>query len=276
MMELSRNLEDLEISLLLEALYQRYSEDFRGYQRDTLRTKLQGFMRLHELPTISMLQDQLLHQPGYKDALVHHLDGRERILFRQPEQMHEIRRQLVPLLRSCPAPQIWIPDCNSAEDVFGVAIILMEEGLHNKTRIFATSNNALLLNEARERKFSLEKCTQYQHNYECSGGTQTLTHYYQQIAGDGVFHEDLASNITWAQYNLGTDASFNEFEVIICPSGLADYTSRLRRRALNIFYESQPMFGLLNIPGADYSEITRVMPSYQVVSNRFGVYRRMR
>ena len=275
-MELSRTLEDLEISLLLEALYQRYGEDFRGYQRDTLRTKLQGFMRLHELPTVSILQDQLLHQPGYKDALVRHLDDRERALFRQPEHIQALRTQCMPLLRSCPAPQIWIPDCNAAEDVFSIAILLMEEGLHNKTRIFATSNNALLLNEAREGKFNLEKAAQYQQNYEGAGGTQALTHYYQHIAGDGVFHPDLASNITWAQYNLGTDFSFNEFELIICPSGLADYTARLRRRALGIFYESQPMFGLLNIPGADYAEITRVMPFYQVVSGRFGVYRRMR
>ena len=272
----TRTLEDLEISLLLEAIFQRFGDDFRSYSREPLRYRLQGFMRLHEIATISNLQNLALHHPGYKDALLRCLDSREPALFEHPEHTRELRKILVPWLRSCPAPKVWINDCVAAEDVYSIAIVLMEENLHQKTRIFATSSNALLLNQAREGRFALEKREQYQQNYAQAGGTQLLSNYYQQIAGDAVFHADLASNVTWAQYNLGTDASFNEFELIICRGGLTDYASRLRRRALNLFYESQPMFGLLSIIGADYAEIARVMPFYQVVSNRLGIYRRIR
>lgn len=275
-MEISKGLEDLEISLLLEAIYQRFGDDIRGYGREALRAKLRGFMRLHEIPTVSSLQNLVLHHPGYKEALLRSLDGRETALFEHPEHFLALRNTLVPWLRSSPAPKVWIADCVAAEDVFGIAILLQEEDLQHKTRIFATSNNVLLLNEAREGRFALEKSAAYKQNYLQAGGRNLLSNYYQQIGGDAVFHKDLAKNITWAQYNLGTDSSFNEFELIICRGGLTDYASRLRRRALQIFYESQPMFGLLNLPNADYAEVVRTMPFYQVISSKVGIYRRVK
>lgn len=275
-MGITKTLEDLEIALLLEAIYQRFGDDFRGYQKDAIRRKLHGFMLVHNLATISCVQNAVLHDPTYIDALLCALDAHPAGLFDHPKHMKELRAVLIPWLRSCPAPKVWIAECSSAEDVYATAIMLMEEGVYHKTRIFATGANATLLSEAREAKFPLEKIAQYEENYVRAGGTENLSNYLREQDGLAVFRKELSRNITWAQYNLGTDASFNEFELIVCRGGLNDYTSRLRRRVLQLFYDSLPTFGLLSIANANYTDLAAFISNYNVMSAEYGLYRRTR
>ncbi|RYY74922.1 MAG: chemotaxis protein [Gammaproteobacteria bacterium] len=275
-MEVSNALEDLEITLLLEAIYQRFGDDFRGYQKNAIRRKLHSFMLAHDLATVSCVQDRVLHHPSYIDALLCAFDAHPAGLFDHPKHMKELRRALIPWLRSCPAPKVWIAECASSEDVFATAIMLMEEGVYHKTKIFATGANATLLSEAREAKFSLEKLAQYEENYVRAGGTETLSDYYREHNDVAVFRDELSRNITWAQYNLGTDASFNEFELIVCRGGLNEYASRLRRRVLQLFYDSLPTFGLLSIVGTNYAEVAPFVSKYNVTSPEHGLYRRTR
>jgi len=269
-------LADLEVTLLLEAIFQRFGDDFRGYKREVMLRKLYGFMLAHNVRTISSLQDHVLHDPTYIDAVLYALDAHPSSLFDYPKHMQELRKVLIPWLRSCPAPKIWIAECTAAEDVFSLAIMLMEEGIYHKTRIFATGANATLLSEAREGKFSLEKLALYEENYIRAGGTESLSHYYMEQDGVGIFRTELDRNITWAQYNLGTDASFNEFELIVCRGGLGDYTSQLRRRILKLFSDSLPTFGILSIVGHDYADITPFLSLYAAISSKHGLYRKIR
>ena len=268
--------EDLEITLLLEAIFQRFGDDFRGHQKEVILRKLHGFMLAHDIPTISALQDRVLHDPTYIEALLCALDAHPASLFDHPKQMQELRKVLIPWLRSCPAPKVWITECSAAEDVYTIAIVLMEEGIYHKTRIYATGANATLLSEAREGKFPLEKLALYEENYVRAGGTESLAHYYVEVNGECVFRTELERNITWAQYNLATDASFNEFELIVCRGGLSDYTSRVRRRILKLFNDSLPTFGILSIVGHDYADITPFLSVYAPVSDKQGLYRKMR
>jgi chemotaxis protein methyltransferase CheR len=269
-------LEDLEITLLLEAIALRFGDDFRGHQRELIRRKLHAFMQAHDLATVSALQDRVLHDSTYIEALLRALDARQVGLFDHPEYMLELRKVLAPWLRSCPAPKVWIAECTSAEDVFALAILLVEENLHRKTQIFATGANATLLSEAREGKFPLEKLGDYEKNYLLAGGTLSLANYYEQVNGAVTFLPELGNNITWAQYNLATDASFNEFELIICRGGLANYASKLRRRALQLFYDSLPTFGILSIVGSDYIEVAPFVSHYSAISPKHGLYRRIK
>jgi len=275
-MATSKAVEDLEITLLLEAIYQRYGDDFRGHQRHAIRRKLRSFMLAHGLATISSVQERVLHDSSYIDALLCAFDAHPAGLFDHPKHMKELRRALIPWLRSCPAPKVWIAECSSAEDVFATAIMLMEEGVYHKTRIFATGANATLLSEAREAKFPLEKIAQYEESYVRAGGTESLSNYYREHDGAAVFRSELSRNITWAQYNLSTDASFNEFELIVCRGDLNEYASRLRRRVLQLFYDSLPTFGLLSIVGANYAEVAPFVSNYNVTSPEHGLYRRTR
>jgi chemotaxis protein methyltransferase CheR len=274
-MSITRSVEDLEITLLLEAIFQRFGSDFRHYQKSSIRQKLGDFMESHSIATISALQDRVLHGAIEVEPLLCALDARSACLFDYPEQMLKMRSICVPWLRSCPAPKIWVAECTAAEDIFGLAILLMEEDLYHKTQIYVTGPNASLLAEAREGKFSAKLFSKYEKNYFLAGGSGALADYCEKIDNLWIFNPELQDNITWAQYNLGTDASFNEFEVIVCCGGLANFTSRLRHRALHIFYSSQPTFGLLTIAGENTFESTSFVPHYKILSSKYGLYQRV-
>lgn len=270
------SLEELETTLLFEAIFQRFGDDFRNHLKKNMTAKLHRFMQTHSIATISALQNRVLHDPSYIDALLCALDAQTTSLFDHPQHLLELRKTIVPWFRSCPAPKIWIAECASAEDVFALAILLQEEGLSNKTRIFATSANATLLNESREGRFAIEKLAAYGKNYQLAGGTQSLADYYEQVDGSAVFHSQLSRKITWAQYSLATDASFNEFELIICRGGLSDYTSRLRKRAMQVFSDSLPMFGFLSLLDTDFDEVAGLVTGYKAILAKQGLYQRVR
>lgn len=274
-MSIDNDVEELEITLLLEAIFQRFGNDFRSHQKHSVLRKLHGFMAAHSIASVSVLQDKVLHDATFIDPLLCTLDARPVGLFDYPEQMMKMRRVFVPWLRSCPAPKIWIAECTAAEDIYGLVILLMEENLYHKTRIYVTGPNANLLAEAHQSKFSTMLLKKYEKNYLLAGGTRALLNYCEKIDDSFVFNPELQGNITWAQYNLGTDASFNEFEIIVCCSGLVDFTWRSRHRALQIFYESQPNFGMLAITGETPLEITSLISRYKALSTQYGLYQRM-
>jgi chemotaxis protein methyltransferase CheR len=273
-MEISPVLENLEINLLLEAIYQRFGDDFRNYQRGLIRGKLRSFMYAHAISSVSALQDRVLHEASYFDALLRVLDARPAELFDHPRQLLALRKIMVPWLRSCPAPQIWISGCTLADDVYAVPIMLMEENLYHRTRIFVTGTNAALLDEAMEGKIAPECLALYQDNYLRAGGKGSLSQYYKKLKGMAVLRPELRANITWAQYNVGTDASFNEFELVVCRGGLKDYASALRQRVLQLFYDSMPRFGLLSLVDGDYANLMPFIAHYQAVSPKLGFYRK--
>jgi len=274
-MSIAKDIEELEISLLLEAIFQRFGNDFRNHQKHGIRRKLHGFMKVHSIASVSILQSKVLHDATFIDPLLCALDARPVGLFEYPEQMMKMRKVFVPWLRSCPAPKIWIAECTAAEDVYGLAILLMEENLYHKTRIYVTGPNASLLAEAHQSKFPTKLLKQYERNYLLAGGAGALLNYCEKIDHSFVFNSELQCNITWAQYNLVTDASFNEFEVIVCCNGLTDFTWRSRHRALQIFYESQPNFGMLTITGSAPFDITSLVSRYKALSARYGLYQRV-
>lgn len=273
-MDLATGTEALEVNLLLEAIFQRFGNDFRHHNKDYIRYKLRSFMEVHSIFTLSALQEKVLHDSAFIEPLLCAFDERISGLFDYPEQVLKMRKSLIPWLRSCPAPKIWIAECVSAEEVFGLVILLVEENLYHKTQLYVTGPNVHLLAEAKQGKFSAELFAQYEENYYRAGGTNALANYCTQMEDNFVFNPELRTNITWTDYNLGTDASLNEFEAIVCCGGLVGFTLHLRHRAIRIFYESQPVFGVLTVIGEGSMEITPFISRYRAISEKYGIYQR--
>jgi chemotaxis protein methyltransferase CheR len=267
-------LETLEIDLLLEAIFQHFGYDFRGYRREPLQRRLRAFAQAAGLETMSALQARVLHNPIAGNQLLRALSARNTALFNDPEHFRALRDVLGSWLHSCPTPKIWIAECTTAEDVFALAILLHEEGLYAKAQIFATSANEILLDEASRGTFDLERLEIYAQNYRASGGKRSLTDYFDTIDGKGVFSSQLRPNITWAQYNLSTDSSFNEFELILCRDALDEFGPALRRRSLQLFHDSSVRFGILSIDGIDTQDTAAITAGYTALSNK-GLYRRV-
>lgn len=273
-MDTAQATEELEVDLLLEALWQRYGFDFRSYDRPRLKRKLHLAMQRHQLATLSALQERVLHEAGIGAALLRALSVQPSSLFDDPEQARQLRIVLAACLHASAVPKVWLAECAGAEQAWSLAILLAEEHLHLRTEIFATVANEELLAEAGEAGFPAERMGAYQENYIKSGGTGQLSDYFEIEGGRAVLLPQLRRRITWAQYNLVTDASFNEFQIIICSRALPDFAPPLRQRVLTLFHESLSLFGVLGLD-REIDDGDAIKASYQPVFARQPWYKRI-
>jgi len=241
------SVEELELELLLEALFQCHGYDFRGYERAVVERKVQAVRGQLELSTISALQSRVLHDAGACQVLL-------RALYVAPAQMFDnaleasmLRMSLGVCLHGAALPRVWLADCAGAQQAWTLAILLAQEQLIQRTEIYATVATDDLLAEAQDSSLPMDRLGELQANYVRSGGVGKLIDYFE-VSGDGlraVLRPELRARITWAQYNLVTDASFNEFQMILGQRALPDFGPVLRRRVLQLFDDSLAPFGML-------------------------------
>jgi chemotaxis protein methyltransferase CheR len=272
--ERSSRLEELEMTLLLEGLYQYYGDDFRGSERHAVLRRVKEFLRLHHLPSISALQECALHDQEMGAALRCSLHVRPTALFSFPDQLAALRTLLRPWLRSCAMPKVWVADTTTAEEIFTVAILLADEGFYDTTLLFATGPDERLLSEARKGSFAAERLAEYEANYRRSGGVAALADYLVQRGDRYEFVPRLGANIIWAQSDLSTDTSFNEFQLIVCRKTLAEFGLPLRRRTLAVFGDSMAPFGVLCVGPADQVGRMDFGEHFKATDQRHGLYRR--
>lgn len=239
--------EELEIDLLLEALFQRFGFDFRAYERAGVAAKLRAAMAQRQLATVSQLQDRVLHEAGAGAALLRALALPPAPLFDDAPQLELLRSVVVPVLRASAVPRVWLAECGGAEEAWSLAIVLAEQQLDARTEIFATVSNEELLSEVQRAFIPAARLAECAQRYRDHGGVGELADYFEIADERAVLREALRSRITWAQYNLVTDASFNEFQMIVCPRALADFGPLLRGRTLRLFHESLALFGVLGL-----------------------------
>ena len=249
--ELRRNtapeLEELELELLLEALVRRFGFDFRLHERAPLKQKMLSFMQQCGLATLSQVQDQVLHDPATSSALLRALHVPPAALFDKPSEALMLREAAEHSLRGAALPRIWLADCAGAGQAWTLAIILAEMGLLSHAEIHATVASDEMLDEAAAAWLPESDLDQAQENYLAAGGKGRLTDYFNLHGGRAILVPSLRSHITWAQYNLVTDASFNEFNLIACQRALPDFGPLLRQRVLQLFHDSLVPFGTLGL-----------------------------
>ena len=238
-------LEAIEIELLLEAIYRHYSFDFREYARGSLRRRLWRRARGERLTTISALQERILHDPECMERLLLDLSINVTSMFRDPSFYVAFREKVVPLLRTYPFIRVWNAGCSTGEEAYSMAILLQEEGLYEKTRIYATDVNEVVLEAARAGVFPLQKMREYTENYIRAGGKRAFSEYYVSGYDNASFQRSLVDNVVFAQHNLVSDSSFNEFNVILCRNVLIYFGKGLQDQVHGLFYDSLGMFGVL-------------------------------
>jgi chemotaxis protein methyltransferase CheR len=237
--------DQLEVDLLLEALYQRFGHDYRAHDSATVQRKVRMLVDARALATVSALQEQLLHQDGVAQALLRALAVEPVGLFDDPAFARELRSVLAPSLHASPLPKIWLAECAAATEAWALAIVLAEQQLDARTEIFATVANEELMLEMRDATVPDHAVAAWQDTYRQGGGTGDLAQFFEFADGRARLRAQLRERITWAQYSLVTDASFNEFQAIVCSRALADFGPALRQRALRLFHDSLARFGVL-------------------------------
>jgi len=244
---LDAGLAELELELLLEALYQRFGFDYRSHDRAALRASLLELVRRRELPNLSRLQEQVLHASGTALEVVRALAVPPAALFDRPDWARRQRRALADSLRPTALPRVWLPEVAGVGEAWTLAVLLAEEKLYGRTEVFATLSSDELLYEARDATVPAAMLFDAQRGYEDSGGTGRLADYFEVSDGRARLLPRLRERITWLQYCLVTDGSFNEFHAIVCCRALPDFGPVLRQRVLRLFRDSLALFGVLGI-----------------------------
>src|SRR3989440_9468004 len=211
-----QELEDIELQLLLEGVFRRYGFDFREYAPASLRRRVRRRVHAEGLTTFAGLLDRLLHDPACMERLLLDLSINVTSMFRDPSFYIAFREKVVPALRTYPFTRIWVAGCSTGEEVYSLAIMLQAEEPYDRTRIYATDINESVLDRARSGVFPLDKMREYTQNYIKAGGARAFSEYYLAKYDGAQFQRSLVDNVVFAQHNLVSDRSFNEFNVVVC------------------------------------------------------------
>ena len=270
--------EDIEIDLLLEAVYRHYGYDFRDYSLPSVRRRLSHLVRDEGARTISGLQEKLLHDTagGTLDRLLHALSINVTSMFRDPDFYLAFREQVVPLLRTYPFIRIWNAGCATGEEAYSIAIILKEEGLYNRCQIYATDVNKVSLQKAEAGVFPLSAMAEYEANYSQAGGKAPLSTFYKSNNSTAVIDPVLKQNIVFTQHNLVTDGAFNEFNVVLCRNVLIYFNKSLQDRVHKLLYDSLAMFGILGLGRKETIGFTSHQRCYEELDGATRLYRKLR
>jgi chemotaxis protein methyltransferase CheR len=265
----------LELDLLLEAVFRLHGYDFRGYARASLRRRVQNIMRSEGVQTISALQERLLHEPGAFDRFLSGLSVNVSAMFRDASFFRAFRTHAIPLLRTYPFIRIWQAGCSLGEEAYSLAILLEEEGLYERSLIYATDINEATLRRAREGIYPADLMQKYTQNYQLSGGQRSFSEYYTARYDYAIVRPALQRNIVFSQHNLVSDGPFNEFNVVLCRNVMIYFGRSLQERTHALFHASLGMFGIF---GLGSRESLRFMPQeamYEPLAGSEKLYRRI-
>ncbi len=261
---------------MLEVVHQTRGYDFRGYARASLKRRILTRMREEGLRSVSGLQERVLHDELAMDRLLLELSVNVTSMFRDPGFYRSFRENVVPLLRTYPFIRVWNAGCSSGEEAYSFAIMLEEEGLYNRTRIYATDSNELVLQKASSGNFALRKMREYTSNYIEGGGRRAFSEYYSSDATTATLASSLRSNIVFAPHNLVTDRSFNEFNVIICRNVMIYFARPLQNRVHALFHASLIPFGILALGRKESIMFTEHADRYEELDAAERIYRKAR
>lgn len=268
-------LENIEIQLLLEGVFRYYGFDFRNYAPASLKRRIWNTIRAEQLTSVSGLQEKVLHNPACLERFLLGLSVNVTSMFRDPSFYLAFRSKVVPLLRTYPFIRIWHAGCSTGEEVYSMAILLQEEGLYQRCRIYATDMNEVVLRKAKTGIFPLNLMQEYTQLYLKAGGKQSFSEYYTAAYDNAIFRSSLKENIVFSQHNLVTDGSFNEFNVILCRNVLIYFNQSLQEQVHQLLYESLCMFGVLGLGYHESLKFTLHEKHYEELASHEKLYRRI-
>jgi len=274
--DLKPDLERIEIELLLEGIFRHYGFDFRAYAYASIRRRLWKRIEEEGLASVSALQERVLHEPEMMEKLLLDLSINVTAMFRDPSFYVAFRQHVVPMLRTYPFIRIWHAGCSTGEEVYSMAMLLREEGLYDRSRIYATDINEVVLKRAKAGIFPLERMQEYTDNYMRAGGKKSFSEYYTAKYGGALFDQSLTKNVVFSQHNLVTDRSFSEFNVILCRNVLIYFDKTLQSKVHSLFYESLAMFGVLVLGSKETPRFMAHEECYEQIAPPEKIFRKVR
>ncbi len=265
---------ELETSSLLEAVYQKYGYDFRQYSEAHIMRRIRNRMAMSGLEDISQMKSKILNDEIFASKLIQDLSITVTEMFRDPGFYKSLRENVIPILKTYPFIKIWHAGCATGAEAYSMSIIMQEEGLYDRTTIYATDFNQLALNKAKEGIFSNEMIKGYTTNYQLSGGKESFSNYYTSNYDNVIMNKSLKKNIVWANHNLVTDSVFAEVHLILCRNVLIYFDRDLQNKVQTLFYNSLINGGILCLGSKESLRFTDVYDKYIELDNKQRIFKK--
>lgn len=268
-------LDGPDLHRFLDRLFDLSGVDLSGYGKRALQRRLRSLIKGEGLARLSELTDRMCDDPRFLAKVLDRLMLRVTTMFRDPSFFRVFRERVVPLLHTYPYPRLWVAGCSTGQEAFSLAIVLREEGLHERCRIYATDINEAVLEEARIGVLPLASLEEYEQNYRAAGGIRTLSDYYTRGKTSAIIDPAVLDRIAVFRHDLARDASFNEFHVIFCRNVLMYFDEALRYRVHQLFCDSLVRLGFLGLGQSESLHLTRHESHYELLAPRQRLYRKV-
>jgi len=268
------NTENIELDLLLQATFLQYGYDFRDYSRAHIKRRVKHRLMQEGLKSISELQNKILHDKESFGKIVRDLSINVTEMFRNPDFYKSIREKVIPILRTYPFLKIWHAGCATGEEAYSFAIMLKEEGLLERTQIYATDFNSLVIHKAQKGIFPIRNIKEYTANYQKAGGKESFSGYYHANDELVIFDKSLNRNIVFAEHNLVTDGVFAEVNLIVCRNVLIYFNRDLQNDVLKLLHKSLITGGFLALGTKESLMFSDEDKKYKVVDAKQKIFKK--
>jgi chemotaxis protein methyltransferase CheR len=266
--------DNIQIQLILEAIYLKYGYDFRNYAKAHLKRRILRRLSIAGLTSLSEMQQKLLDEGEFFETLLVDFSINVTDMFRDPSFYKALRKEIVPILKTYPFVKIWHAGCATGEEVYSMAILLKEEGLYDRAQIYATDFNEVVLKKAKEGIYPIDRIREFTLNYQKAGGLESFADYYTAKYESAIIDNSLKNNIVFADHNLATDGIFGEMNLILCRNVLIYFNQALQNRVLKLFYQSLCRNGLLCLGSKESLKFTECEDKFEILVNSEKIYRK--
>lgn len=267
-------MEKTEAETLIETIMRVYGYDFSGYARASLYRRIDRFLQNKQVSGLNELREKVLRDPNYFEVFLQEMTVNVTEMFRDPSFFFSLRKKVLPMLSTYPYIKIWDAGCSTGEELYSLAILLKEENLLHKARIYATDVNQKVLAQAKEGIFPIGTMKEYTQSYHQSGGQQDFSEYYTARYGYAKFNQSLVQNVIFYPHNLATDGSFNEFHLILCRNVLIYFNRDLQDKVLQLFLDSLVNLGYMGMGKKESMTLLSVERQFKAVDKEEKIYRK--
>jgi len=268
------DIETIEVTLLLDAIYERYGYDFRHYSRASIERRVRQFHGKSGCSTIAEMIPKLLYDESFFEVFVREFSITVTDMFRDPFVYLSLRKNVVPILKTYPFVKIWHAGCATGEEAYSLAIVLKEEGVYDRATLFATDFNDAALDVAKKGIYALDNAKKFTTNYQAAGGTSSFSEYYHARYQAMAINTSLRENMTFASHNLVTDSVFGEMHLILCRNVLIYFEKALQDRVLTLFSDSLVHGGILCLGTKESLTFSNIGNRFQAIDEDARIYQK--
>lgn len=265
-------IETTDLRNLLDSIRLVYGYDFTEYSEPSLGRRINHFMENRKIADIHALAKVILRDEGLFEQFVQDVTVTVTEMFRDPSFYKSLREKIRTRLATYPLIRVWIAGCATGEEVYSIAILLKEEGLLERSLIYATDINQRSLQKARDGIFPMSQMAAYTANYLKSGGKRSFSDYYLAKYEGVLMDKTLRQAIVFSVHNLTTDQSFNEFQLILCRNVLIYFNHSLQNKVIHLFYESLCPFGILALGNKESLLFSDRGEEYKVMDKKERIF----